>query len=61
MPPNVRINFIAEGANRVIALETGEADLAYYMDGADAERIEAIDGYHVERGPSFSYYLIVEG
>ena len=56
--PNVRINFIAEGANRVIALETGEADLAYYMDGADAERIEAIDGYHVERGPSFSYYLI---
>ena len=26
--PNVRINFIAEEANRIIALETGEADLA---------------------------------
>ena len=56
--PNIRINFIAEEANRIIALETGEADLAYYIDGADASRIEAIDGYHVERGPSYSYYLI---
>ena len=34
--PNVRINFIAEGANRVIALESVEADLAYYMEGAGA-------------------------
>lgn len=56
--PNVRINFIAEEANRIIALETGEADLAYYIDGADAARVDEIDGYHAERGPSFSYYLI---
>lgn len=56
--PNIRINFIAEEANRIIALETGEADLAYYIDGADAARIEEMDGYHAERGPSFSYYLI---
>ena len=56
--PNVRINFIAEEASRIIALETGEADLAYYIEGADADRVDAIDGYHVERGPSYSYYLI---
>lgn len=56
--PNVRINFIAEEANRIIALETGEADLAYYIDGADAARIDDIDGYHSERGLSYSYYLI---
>lgn len=56
--PNIRINFIAEEANRIIALETGEADLAYYIDGVDAARIDAIDGYHSERGASFSYYLI---
>lgn len=56
--PNVRINFIAEEANRIIALETGDADLAYYIEGADAARVDAIDGYHVERGPSYSYYLI---
>lgn len=56
--PNVRINFIAEEANRIIALETGDADLAYYIEGADADRVDAIDGYHVERGPSYSYYLI---
>lgn len=56
--PNVRINFIAETANRIIALETGEADLAYYIDGADADRVEEIDGYHAERGASYSYYLV---
>lgn len=56
--PNVRVNFIAEATNRIIALETGDADLAYYIDGADAKRVDAIDGYHVERGPSYSYYLI---
>lgn len=56
--PNVRINFIAEAANRIISLETGEADLAYYIDGADADRVEEIDGYHAERGASYSYYLV---
>lgn len=55
---NIRINFIAEAANRIIALETGEADFAVAIEPSDSERVEAIDGYHVERGSSYSYYLV---
>lgn len=56
--PNVRINVIAEPNNRVIALETGEADQALYVSGSDIDRVNAIDGYRIEQGPSEKYYLI---
>ena len=56
--PNIVVNVIAEPTNRVIALETGEADQALYVSGSDIERVNAIDGYHIEQGPSEKYYLI---
>ena len=51
-------SIIAEATGRVIALETGEADFAYYINGSDMERVNEIEGYHVESGPSLKYYTI---
>lgn len=47
-----------EAQNRAIALETGEADFAFYIDGADIDRIEEFEGYHIEQGPSQVYYTV---
>lgn len=57
--PNIMYKIIPEATGRVIALETGEADFAYYIDGPDVERVNALSGYHVEKGPSLKYYTIV--
>ncbi|MEA4920074.1 MAG: ABC transporter substrate-binding protein [Clostridiaceae bacterium] len=51
-------NIVAEPNSRVIALETGEADFAYYINGSDMERVNAISGYHIESGPSCKYYTV---
>jgi len=55
---NVVFNYIAEPTGRVIALETGEADFAYYINGSDVARVNDLDGFHVEQGPSCKYYTI---
>ena len=54
----VVFNYIAEPTGRVIALETGEADFAYYINGSDVNRVNELEGYHVEEGPSCKYYTI---
>ena len=55
---NIVIKFISEPTARVIELETGSADIAYYIEGNDIDRVESIDGYHVEKGDSYRYFLI---
>ncbi len=59
-PPtkNLVVKIMPEAQNRAIALETGEADFAFYIDGADIDRVEELDGYHIEQGPSAVYYTI---
>ncbi|MGI6177908.1 MAG: ABC transporter substrate-binding protein [Eubacterium sp.] len=52
------IKFIPEETSRVIELETGAADIAYYIEGNDAERVEALDGYHVEQGNAYRNVII---
>ncbi|MDR2103362.1 MAG: ABC transporter substrate-binding protein [Treponema sp.] len=56
--PNVVYKFIAEAANRVIELETGNADLIYDIDPADKTRVEELPNAHVETGSSYRYYCI---
>jgi|GEM_PF-357207 peptide/nickel transport system substrate-binding protein len=56
--PNIVLKFVAEPANRVIELETGAADLAYYIAPADRQRVEDLPNAHVEAGVSEKYYLV---
>jgi peptide/nickel transport system substrate-binding protein len=56
--PNFVFKVVAEPTNRVIELETGAADISLYIAGSDKDRVNAIDGYHIESGPSEKYYLI---
>lgn len=55
---NVLFKYASEPTARVIALETGEADFAYYINGSDIARVNAIPGYHIESGTSCKYYTI---
>ncbi|MBR0130563.1 MAG: ABC transporter substrate-binding protein [Firmicutes bacterium] len=55
----LEMQFISEATSRVIALETGEADISYYINGNDADRVDALDGYHIERGRAYKYYTVV--
>lgn len=52
------LRVIPEATNRVIELETGAADIAFYIDGTDIDRVNSIEGYHIEQGLSEKYYLI---
>ncbi len=52
------IRFVQEANSRVIALETGEADVAFYINGSDAERVDSFEGYHIERGRAYKYYTV---
>lgn len=56
---NVVIKFIAEPAARVIELETKAADIAYYIEGNDIERVNKIKGYHIEKGDSYRYFTVI--
>lgn len=49
---------IPEASSRVIALETGEVDLAYSINGSDVNRVNDIDGVHAEIAPSTRYTLL---
>lgn len=56
--PNILLKFVPEPASRVIELETGAADFSFYIAGSDVDRVNAIDGVHVESTISEKYYLI---
>jgi peptide/nickel transport system substrate-binding protein len=55
---NILIKFIPEATSRVIELETGAADIAYYIAGNDVARVDALDGYHVESGDAYRYLVV---
>jgi peptide/nickel transport system substrate-binding protein len=56
--PNLVLKFIPEAANRAIELETGNADVVYEIDSADAARVEALPQAHAETGASYRYYTL---
>lgn len=56
---NIVIKFVPESTTRVIELETGAADVAYFIEGSDIERVNAIDGYHIEQGDSYRYFTLL--
>ena len=56
---NIVIKFIEEPTARVIELETGAADIAYYIEGSDIGRVNNIGGYHIEQGDSYRYFNVV--
>ena len=56
---NIVIKFIEEPTARVIELETGAADIAYYIEGSDIGRVNNINGYHVSQGDSYRYFNVV--
>lgn len=55
---NIVIKFISEATSRVIELETGAADIAYYIQGGDVARVDALDGYHIESGDAYRYLVL---
>lgn len=55
---NIVIKFISEPTARVIELETGSADIVYYIEGNDIARVDAINGYHIEQGDSYRYFTV---
>ena len=57
--PNLTIKFIPESTARVIELETGAADIAYYIEGSDIARVNKIKGYHIVKGDSYRYFTVV--
>jgi peptide/nickel transport system substrate-binding protein len=56
--PNLVLKFITEAANRAIELETGNADVVYEIDSADAARVDALPQAHIETGSSYRYYTL---
>ena len=55
---NVVFKVIPEAANRVIELETGEADVIYEVAGTDVDRVNELDGAHILMGDSNRYMLV---
>jgi len=55
---NLSYKVITEPSSRVIALETGEVDIAVEIAGTDAKRVEEIEGYHAVVGQSNRYTLL---
>ncbi|MDR1786615.1 MAG: ABC transporter substrate-binding protein, partial [Spirochaetaceae bacterium] len=55
---NVVVKFITEASNRAIELETGNADIIYEIDSADADRVEAFPNAHIVSGTSFRYHTL---
>lgn len=52
--PNVKFRNIIEGTNRTIALETGEADIAYDIEPIDRDTVRNNDNLHLIEGESLS-------
>lgn len=52
------IKFVPEATSRVIELETMQADIAYYIEGNDAARVDALDGYHIESGDAYRNVIL---
>lgn len=54
----ITIKFIQESTARVIEMETGAADVVYDVQASDISRVEALDGYHIVQGDSYTYYIL---
>lgn len=55
---NLTMRVIPESAQRTIALETGEVDIAYDISPNDISRLNDTDGVHVETASSLMCYYI---
>lgn len=55
---NLVFKVVTEASSRVIALETGEADIANSISGTDARRVDEIDGVSANIGQSNRYTLL---
>ncbi|MGC2871884.1 ABC transporter substrate-binding protein [Ihubacter sp. rT4E-8] len=57
---NVVMKVVPEASQRVIAVETGEADLAYNISANDSKRVEEDENLQMFKGPSQSvFYLTI--
>ena len=56
--PYFHFKVVAEPTNRVIELETKNADISLYIAGSDVGRVNSIDGYSAQQGASEKYYLV---
>ncbi len=55
---NIIIKFISESNSRAIELETGAADISFYIESTDVKRIDTLDGYHIVQGPAYRYFVV---
>ncbi|MDR1979306.1 MAG: ABC transporter substrate-binding protein [Synergistaceae bacterium] len=55
---NLILNIVPEASGRVIELETGNADFAYYIEASDIARVKSIEGFHIEQGDTERYFLV---
>lgn len=55
---NIVFKIIPEAANRVIELETGGVDIIYEVNGIDVDRVNDLEGAHIEIADSNRYMLI---
>lgn len=59
---NLEMKVVPEASQRVIAIETGEADLAYAVSANDAKRVEEDENLQLFKGASQSVsYLTING
>ena len=59
---NLEMRVVPEASQRVIAIETGEADLAYAVSANDSKRVEEDDNLQLFKASSQSVsYLTVNG
>lgn len=55
---NLVFKVVQEAANRVIELETGNADIAFEISGSDVGRVNSIAGVHADVSDSNRYMLV---
>lgn len=55
---NLVFKVVPEAANRVIELETGNADIAFEVSGSDVDRVNNISGCHADVSDSNRYMLV---
>lgn len=56
--PNIVFKIITESANRVIEMETGNADICLNVLASEVARLEEAEGLHVEMGTGYQYTTV---